>query len=89
MVMSEPEQAATYLQEMGQKRQTEARETTMLAEHLARKNGTDPLSEYTRMRISTEAHRRSAESQAFLSISRSLGERSRKDVQLPLSASTS
>jgi DNA-binding PadR family transcriptional regulator len=87
MVMSEPEHAATYLEEIGKMRQIEAQETTTLAEYLERRNATGPPSDYVWMRTSSEAYRRSAESAAFLSISRSLRERSRKDVR-PLSAST-
>ena len=88
-VMSHPEQAAAYLQEMGEKRQIEAHDTKTKAEHLERQTKTSSLFEYRRMRTWTEACRRSAESQAFLSISRSLGERSERDVQLPLSTITS
>jgi hypothetical protein len=89
LVMSEPERAATYLQQMGEERQIAAQETKMMAEHLERKRKTGPLIDYRLMRICTEAHRRGAESQAFLSIGLLLRERSREDVLSPLWASSS
>jgi DNA-binding MarR family transcriptional regulator len=88
-VMSDLGQAAIYLQRMGEKRHMEASETRKKAEHLERKNKTSSLFDYRWMRTWTEADQRGAESEAFLLISRSVWERSRKDVQLPLSASTS
>jgi|SRR6185437_6277910 len=72
-VMDGPGAAATYLVDVSHSRLQGAQQMNKDAQHLKNsQNG--PLSGYVWMRISNEAHRRGAESEAFQSISRFLFE---------------
>ncbi|HUN83889.1 MAG TPA: hypothetical protein VMU48_05885 [Terracidiphilus sp.] len=85
LIMEGPKRAADYLDEMGATRRSESTELKMRQEYLDRSQK-DALSTLEWMRICTEAHRRDAESKAFLSISQSLRERSRNDVYKEVSS---
>ncbi len=72
-VMDCPAHAVAYLEKIGQSR----RERTQLMQHeqeSLKRSQTGPVSSYAWMRLETEAHRRRAESDAFVSISLSLKE---------------
>jgi len=69
-----PSVAADYLRQIGESRRDKAEQKMNEATYLERSQ-TRPLSSYAWMRISQEAHRRKAESEAFLSMSRSIQER--------------
>jgi DNA-binding MarR family transcriptional regulator len=79
-VMAGTECSADYLKRTGESRRGKAEEAKLEAEHRDQSQK-DPLSAYGWMRVLSEAHRREAESQAFLSISQSLGVRSKTDAQ--------
>jgi DNA-binding PadR family transcriptional regulator len=80
--MCAPGMAADYLEKTVSLRQAQAKKLHLEAEHLERSQS-DPLSAYGWMRVLSEAHRRRAEADALLSISQSIQERSKKDVQQP------
>jgi hypothetical protein len=78
-IMESPRAAAGYLHEVGEARQEMAEEMSWESEHLKRSQK-GPASGYLWMRASLEAHRRKAESEAFLSMSRSIEERFKNDA---------
>jgi DNA-binding MarR family transcriptional regulator len=67
-VMGSPAAAAFYLRDIGRSRREKVQRVKYEEEHL-KSSQTGPLSSYGWMRISHEVHRRSAESDAFLSMS--------------------
>jgi DNA-binding MarR family transcriptional regulator len=73
-LMDGPAAAADYLNQIAEYRRERAQQIMNDAAHLERSQ-TGPLSSYTWMRASQEAHRRRAESEAFLSMCRSIKER--------------
>ncbi|MGO8760050.1 MAG: hypothetical protein ACLQG3_18195 [Terracidiphilus sp.] len=77
--MGSPAAAATYLNHMSQSRRERAQQMKYEEERLKRSNP-GPLSSYAWMRISHEVHRRGAESEAFLSMSRFIEERFNNDA---------
>jgi DNA-binding MarR family transcriptional regulator len=72
-VMGGPSAAASYLERMGASCREKAQQNFNESEHL-KSLKSEPLSSYAWMRFSNEAHRRSAESVAFLSMSRFIEE---------------
>ena len=72
-LMDGPAAAADYLRRIAGVRGQKAQKMMNEAVHLERSQ-TEPLSSYAWMRASYEAHRRRAESEAFLSMSRSIEE---------------
>lgn len=68
LVMDGPEATAAYLNHIGRSRREKAEQMKNEAEHL-KNSQTGPLSSYVWMRVSLEAHRRGAESAAFLAMS--------------------
>jgi len=73
-IMDSARAAASYLHEVGEARREMAEKMSWESEHLKRSQK-GPASGYSWMRASLEAHRRKAESEAFLSMSRSIEER--------------
>jgi DNA-binding MarR family transcriptional regulator len=71
--MDGPRAAAGYLHRLGEARQEMAEEMEYESKRLERSQK-GPLSSYSWMRASLEAHRRQTESEAFLSMSRSIEE---------------
>jgi DNA-binding MarR family transcriptional regulator len=78
-VMASPAAAALYLNRIGRSRQEKMQQMRYEEEH-SRRFQTGPLSSYAWMRISHEVHRRGAESEAFLSMSGFIEERSKLDA---------
>lgn len=76
--MEGPGFAAIYLEFAGSSRKEKAEAMIRDAEHLKRSQ-TGPMSSYRWMRLETEAHRRRAEGEVFLSISLSLKESFKTD----------
>jgi len=72
-VMETPAAAAGYLNHMSQSRREGAQNMKSEADHL-KSSQMEPLSSYGWMRASNEAHRRGAEGEAFLSMSRFIEE---------------
>jgi DNA-binding MarR family transcriptional regulator len=72
-VMAGPLATAVYMNDVGQSRRERAQQMNQEAE-LMKNSKMEPLSGYAWMRISNEAHRQSAESEAFLSMSGSIQE---------------
>jgi len=77
--MESPGAAAAYLESTAETRRGTADEARMRAKYM-QGSQTDPLSTYIWMRILTEAHRRRAEAEAFLSFSQFLMDQSTPDV---------
>ncbi len=78
-LMDGPRAAAGYLHSVGEMRQEEAKRMNYESDHLEHsKKG--PASSFSWMRTSLEAHRRQAESEAFLSMSGSIEECFRNDA---------
>ncbi len=77
--MDRPAAAADYLYRVAGVREQRAQQMMNDAAHLERSQ-TGPLSSYAWMRTSLEAHRRSAEGEAFLLMSRSIKERLSRSV---------
>lgn len=73
-LMGGPAAAADYLDHVAELRRERAQQMMNDAAHLEHSQ-TRPLSSYAWMRASQEAHRRRAESETFLSMSRSIRER--------------
>jgi DNA-binding MarR family transcriptional regulator len=78
-VMDGPRTAAAYLYEVGKVRQEQAERMNCESEYLERSQK-GPTSSYCWMRAALEAHRRKAEGEAFVSMSRSIEERFRNDA---------
>jgi hypothetical protein len=78
-IMDSPRAAAGYLHEVGEARQEMAQQMSCESEHLKRSQK-GPTSSYPWMHVSLKAYRRRAESEAFLSMSRSIEERFRNDA---------
>jgi hypothetical protein len=78
-VMDGPRAAAGYLYEVGKVRQEQAERMNCESEYLERSQK-GPASSYRWMRAALEAHRRKAEGEAFVSMSRSIEERFRNDA---------